>query len=198
MSYKLKFIVVVIISALLIGCTKQSEKKWRIGISQCSNDDWRKEMNDEVYREMMFHDDTEVEIRSAEDSNDKQISDIRYFMDNGFDLIIAAPNEAAAITPVISEAYNKGIPIITFDRDISGNDYTAHLEVDNYGLGRSAAEYAVNLLPQKANIIEVQGTEGMSPTQKRHLGFSEEIGRHPGISIVASVYGDWDGKGARD
>lgn len=194
MSYKLKFIVVVIISALLIGCTKQSEKKWRIGISQCSNDDWRKGMNDEVYREMMFHDDTEVEIRSAEDSNDKQISDIRYFMDNGFDLIIAAPNEAAAITPVISEAYNKGIPIITFDRDIRGNDYTAHLEVDNYGLGRSAAEYAVNLLPQKANIIEVQGTEGMSPTQKRHLGFSEEIGRHPGISIVASVYGDWDEK----
>lgn len=194
MLYKLKIIVAAIILALLPGCSKQSEKKWRIGISQCSNDDWRKEMNDEIYREMMFHDDTEVEIRSAEDQNEKQIKDIRYFMDNGFDLIIVAPNEAAALTPVINEAYNKGIPIITFDRDISGDYYTAHMEIDNYGLGHSAAKYAVNILPQRARIIEVQGMEDMSPTRKRHAGFTEEIDRHPELSIVASVYGNWDEK----
>lgn len=192
MSHRTNIIAIVILSALLLGCGRKPEKKWLIGISQCSSDDWRTEMNDEIYREMMFHDDAEVEIRSAEDSNEKQIEDIRYFMDNGFDLIIVAPNEAASITPVVTEAYNKGIPIITFDRDINGNDYTAHMEIDNYGLGRSAAEYAVSILPKPARIIEIQGAEDMSPTQKRHLGFSEEIRRHPGLSIVASVHGDWD------
>lgn len=178
---------------LTIGCTHTDEKKWRIGISQCSNDDWRSEMNEEVCREMMFHDDAEVEIRSADDSNEKQIRDIRYFIDNGFDLIIAAPNEAIPITPVIREAYNKGIPVITFDRDIAGDScYTAHLEVDNTALGRSAACYALNIIPRPARIIEIQGIEGMTPTQKRHKGFTDEINRHAGVQVVASVFGNWD------
>lgn len=62
-------------------------------------------MNDEINREIMFHPEAEVEIRSADDSNEKQIADIRYFVDNGFDIIIAAPNDADAITPVIKEVY---------------------------------------------------------------------------------------------
>lgn len=37
-------------------------------------------MNDEINREIMFHEDAVVEIRSADDSNAKQIEDIRYFV----------------------------------------------------------------------------------------------------------------------
>lgn len=87
----------------LAGCS--GEKHYRIGISQCSQDDWRNKMNDEIYREIMFHPEAEVEIRSADDNNDKQIADIRYFKENDFDIIIAAPNEANAITPIIKDVY---------------------------------------------------------------------------------------------
>ncbi|MDE5650154.1 MAG: substrate-binding domain-containing protein, partial [Duncaniella sp.] len=95
-------------------------------MSQCSQDDWRKKMNDEINREIMFHPEAVVEIRSADDSNDKQIADIRYFMDNDFDIIIAAPNEADALTPVIKEAYESGVPVVLFDRKINGDTYTAY------------------------------------------------------------------------
>lgn len=83
----------------LSGC--QEKKVYRIGVSQCSSDDWRNKCNDEILREMMFHPEASVEIRSGEDSNGKQTSDIRYFIKNHFDIIICAPNEADAITPVI-------------------------------------------------------------------------------------------------
>ena len=49
-------------------------------------------MNDEINRETMFHNDVVVEIRSADDDSEKQINDIRYFADNGFDIIIVSPN----------------------------------------------------------------------------------------------------------
>ncbi|MDE7418904.1 MAG: hypothetical protein K2N35_01695, partial [Muribaculaceae bacterium] len=75
---------------LLLGC--QEEKKYRIGVSQCSQDDWRMKMNDEIQREIMYHEDATVEIRSADDDSRKQIEDIRYFVDNGFDIIIVSPN----------------------------------------------------------------------------------------------------------
>ena len=78
----------LILSSLLLTCC-QEPATYRIGVSQCSSDDWRLKMNDEILREIMFHPEATVEIRSADDSNERQIADIRYFMDNDFDIIIA-------------------------------------------------------------------------------------------------------------
>lgn len=141
-----RLILYIMISLLVLPmCACKEEKHYRIGISQCSQDDWRRKMNDEIYREIMFHPEAEVEIRSADDSNEKQIADIHYFVDNGFDIIIAAPNEADAITPVIKEVYEAGIPVIVFDRNINGDTYTAMQGVDNYGIGGAAADMRIIL-----------------------------------------------------
>jgi len=173
----------------LVGC--KEDKHYRIGISQCSQDDWRRKMNDEINREIMFHPEAEVEIRSADDSNEKQIADIRYFMDNDFDIIIAAPNEADAITPVIKEVYHKGIPVIVFDRNIHGNTYTALQGVDNYGIGKEAARYAYSLLGDGGKIIEIYGLVGSTPAIERHSGFTEEA-RNLGLNICGSGIGNWN------
>ena len=82
------FRIFIIVMLIFSASSCHEAKTYRIGVSQCSDDDWRKKMNDEIYREIMFHPEATVEIRSADDSNEKQIADIRYFMDNGFDIII--------------------------------------------------------------------------------------------------------------
>lgn len=144
------------------GC--RHEKIYRIGVSQCSSDDWRAKMNEEIMREMLTHDNAEVEIRSADDDSQRQIADIRYFVENGFDIIICAPNEADALTPVIrDEVYGKGIPVVIFDRSIHGDSYTAFQGADNRAIGKMAAEYSANLVPGKCNIIEVYGLKGSTP-----------------------------------
>jgi len=148
-------------------------------------------MNEEIQREIMFHPEATVEIRSADDSNEKQIADIRYFADNGFDIIIAAPNEADAITPVIEEVYDAGIPVIVFDRNINGDSYTAYQGVDNVGIGKSAADYARHLLPDGGNVIEIHGLAGSTPAVGRHEGFAKEA-ELKGIDIIASAYGNWN------
>ena len=76
-SYSILFAVIL----SLLGCTES--KVYKIGVSQCCQDDWRAKMNDEINREIMFHEGAVVEIRSADDSSVKQIEDIRYFCDNG-------------------------------------------------------------------------------------------------------------------
>lgn len=174
---------------LIVGC--HDEKHYRIGISQCSQDDWRMKMNDEINCEIMFHPEAEVEIRSADDSNDKQIADIRYFMDNGFDIIIAAPNEAAAITPIIKEVYESGVPVIVFDRNINGDTYTAAQGVDNYGIGKAAAQYANNLIGNGGKVIEIYGLAGSTPAIGRHDGFLDEA-KGKELNIVGTGYGNWN------
>ncbi|WP_304767436.1 substrate-binding domain-containing protein [uncultured Muribaculum sp.] len=182
-------IFIVIMLSVFQSC--KEETKYRIGVSQCSNDDWRTKMNEEIQREIMFHPEATVEIRSADDSNEKQIADIRYFADNGFDIIIAAPNEADAITPVIEEVYDAGIPVIVFDRNINGDSYTAYQGVDNVGIGKSAADYARHLLPDGGNVIEIHGLAGSTPAVGRHEGFAKEA-ELKGIDIIASAYGKWN------
>ena len=49
----------------------------RIGVSQCSDDEWRHKMNNEIVREALFYDGVEVEIRTAKDNNRNQIADIK-------------------------------------------------------------------------------------------------------------------------
>ncbi len=146
---------------ILSGCTEV--KTYRIGVSQCSEDDWRMKLNDEINREIMFHEDAEVEIRSANDNSAKQIDDIRYFVSHGFDIIIVSPNEATTLTPVIREVYGNGMPVVIFDRNINDNTYTARIGVDDEGIGRSAATYARNLAGDNAKAIEIGGLEGSTP-----------------------------------
>jgi ABC-type sugar transport system substrate-binding protein len=191
MKRLLQWLTYILITLSLMGCAR--EKTWRIGVSQCSQDDWRAKMNDEILREIMMHEDAEVEIRSADDSNIKQTEDIRYFADNKFDIIIVSPNEADALTPIIEEVYDKGIPVIIFDRNINpaSDRYTARIGVDDKGLGKSAAHYALHLLGGGAKALEIFGLPGSTPAEDRHEGFSTEL-LAKGGSIVASVPGDWN------
>uniref|UniRef100_UPI0026E9692B substrate-binding domain-containing protein n=1 Tax=uncultured Duncaniella sp. TaxID=2768039 RepID=UPI0026E9692B len=173
----------------LSGC--EESKVYKIGVSQCSQDDWRAKMNDEINREIMFHEDAAVEIRSADDNNAKQIEDIRYFVKNKFDIIIVSPNEAAALTPVIKEVYESGIPVVIFDRNINGDSYTARIGVDDEALGKSAAHYALHLLGSGARAIEIYGLRGSTPAEGRHNGFVREFTGNGG-QLVASVPGNWN------
>lgn len=192
----LKFSVILLSYTLLLcGCgNNPSVKKYRIGVSQCSDDDWRKKMNEEIEREVMIHSEAEVEIRSADDNNEKQISDIKYFLDNDFDIIIVAPNEADAITPVIKEAYESGTPVVIFDRSINGDSFTAWQGADNAEIGRAAAGYAAKLEKERrgsGKILELQGNPGSTPARERKSGFVQELTSYPALQIAGSAIGNW-------
>ncbi len=184
------FLSVVILTSLS-GCADR-EPVYRIGVSQCSSDDWREKMNGEINREAMFHHDIEVEIRSAEDSSEKQIADLRYFAENDFDIIIAAPNEADALTPVIEEIYNSGTPVLLFDRNIHGNSFTAFQGADNVAIGRSAAMEALNLIDGNIKVLEIKGLSGSTPADERERGFAEIVAGEPRLSVIGSAHGNWN------
>lgn len=182
----LYFAVFVILAA---GCGR--ERQYRIGVSQCSSDDWRTKMNDEIEREAMFHENVSVEIRSAEDDSRRQIDDIRYFAANGFDAILVAPNEATPLTPVVREVYEKGIPVVIFDRSVNGDSYTARIGTDDYGLGKSAARYALGIIGAPVRAMEIAGLPGSTPARDRQRGFEETL-RAEGGEVVASASGRWN------
>ena len=188
MNRFLRYLLCAAVLTIASGCTES--KVYKIGVSQCSQDDWRTKMNEEISREIISHDDATVEIRSADDNSERQISDLRYFTDNGFDIIIVSPNEAKTLTPAIKEIYDKGIPVIIFDRSIDGDSYTARIGVDDEGIGRAAAHYALHLLGGDAKAIEISGLPGSTPAADRQRGFTDEFTKNGGC-VLASVPANW-------
>ena len=181
---------ILCLAGILMSCT-QKHTRYRIGVSQCSDDEWQHKMNNEIVREALFYDGVEVEIRTAKDNNRNQIADIKYFIDKKVDLLIVAPNEAAAITPVVEKAYRQGIPVVVIDRKILSDKYTAFVGADNYEIGKDVGQYILNRLHGKGKVLEITGLEGSTPAMERHKGLTDVLKEEPGIEITASVDGAW-------
>lgn len=181
---------ILCLAGILMSCT-QKHTRYRIGVSQCSDDEWWHKMNNEIVREALFYDGVEVEIRTAKDNNRNQIADIKYFIDKKVDLLIVAPNEAAAITPVVEKAYRQGIPVVVIDRKILSDKYTAFVGADNYEIGKDVGQYILNRLHGKGKVLEITGLEGSTPAMERHKGLTDVLKEEPGIEITASVDGAW-------
>ena len=187
----LRWIVILFCFLGMVAC-HQDVPHFRIGVAQCSDDSWRHKMNDEILREAMFYDGVAVEIRSAGDDNRKQAEDVRYFMDKGVDLLIISANEAAPMTPVVEEAYRKGIPVILIDRKILSDKYTAYIGADNYEIGRAVGNYIASSLRGKGNVVELTGLGGATPAMERHQGFMAAISNFPDIKLIDKADAAWE------
>ena len=186
-----KWIAVLLCLFGMTAC-RQDTHRFRIGVAQCSDDSWRHKMNDEILREAMFYDGVSVEIRSAADDNRKQAEDVHYFIDEGVDLLIISANEAAPMTPIVEEAYQKGIPVILVDRKILSDKYTAYIGADNYEIGRAVGNYIASSLKGKGNVVELTGLGGSTPAMERHQGFMAAISNFPDIKLIDKADAAWE------
>lgn len=186
---------ILLLGILFTACHKDTSR-YRIGVAQCSDDSWRHKMNEEILREAMFYDGVSVEIRSAGDDNKRQADDIHYFMDKGVDLLIISANEAAPMTPIVEEAYKKGIPVILVDRKILSDKFTAYIGADNYEIGRSIGNYIAARLKGKGNVVELTGLSGSTPAIERHQGFVAAIHKYPEIKLIDKADAAWERKPA--
>lgn len=178
------FFSLLIIGSILVllfaACSpSQKKKRFVIGFSQCIGGPWRQVMLEEMKRELSFHPNVTLIYKQADANTQKQISQVKELINQDIDLLIVSPNEAGPLTPVVEEAFKKGMPVIVIDRKISSPSYSAYVGGDNYEVGRMAGEYAVHLLKGKGKIIEITVLPGSSPAYERHKGFADAIKNYP-------------------
>ena len=194
MKRYLHLIIYMAFLVLLAGCTQQP-KKYVIGVSQCSEDIWRNKLNDELKMGEYLNDSLIVKLASSNDDNVLQNKQVNQFVDEGVDLLIISPNQLSAISKAVERAFDKGIPVILYDRKTNSDKYTAFIGCDNYAIGNSMGKFIAQQLKGKGRIVEIRGLEGSSPALERHRGFMDAIKPYPGIQVVASEGGNWKEEG---
>src|SRR5215218_8944831 len=160
-----------------------------IGMSQANKGEpWRQAMNDQIAAAAAAHPELEVVFADAAQNNAKQVADVENFLQQGIDLLIISPNEAAPLTDVVAKVCAAGVPVIVLDRKVNGDQFTMWIGADNVEIGARAGQYAANYCEEQSlapcNIIEIRGLEGSTPAKERGDGFREGIAENPDVNVV--------------
>lgn len=121
--------------------------------------------------------------------------------------MITAAINSTNLLPCLKKAQESNIKIVDLDGNLDpailaseGINITFSIGSDNVKAGAQGAEYMVSKLGADATgaVLVIEGLSGNVTGEKRATGFAEKLAElAPGLTIVASLPGDWDrGKAA--
>ncbi len=197
----ISLLIVIVLAGLITiaGCSKKpadnkeegAKAKWTIGMSQCNlGEPWRVQMNADIKSAADKHPEIKVVFKDAQNDTLKQRSQMEEFISAGVNLILISPKEAAPLTPVVAQAFQKGIPVIVIDRRVLGDQYTCFIGADNKKIGKAAGKWIVEKLGGKGKVVELMGLMTSPPGQDRHSGFRDGI-KDSGIEIIFEADMKW-------
>jgi signal transduction histidine kinase/DNA-binding response OmpR family regulator len=189
---RLDYIFVIGIIFLFAGissCRRDIRKdKIRIGFSQCISDhEWRQTMNHSMKVQASLSPEIDLTIYEAHKDLQLQIDQIEKMITDEMDVIIVSPMESEELVPVISKAYDIGIPVILIDRKINSNKYNSFVGADNLEVGRSAGNFIATSTNTPVNVIELKIGDNASPSVERSQGFHEVVDSNPNINVLTSI-----------
>jgi ribose transport system substrate-binding protein len=166
------------------GCHPSTAKKhagteadpFVIGMSQCNlGEPWRVQMNEDIKQAAASHPNVRVIWKDAQNESLTQRAQVEELVDQGIDLLLISPKEAAPLTRPVAEAYKKGVPVIVLDRAVEGSDFTCFIGADNKKIGREAGKWIAFTLGGKGKFVELEGLMTSTPGRDRHEGFVQGI-----------------------
>ncbi len=131
-------------------------------------------------------------ITDANNDVNKQISDIEDLISKGVDLLLLQPISPDAVAPVIEDAYDKGIIIVTCASPLGTDKYHASVLAKDEDFGRVGMEWLAEQLGGKGKIVILNGMAGLTVSNNRRAGVQAVLDQNPGIEVLGEEYADWD------
>ncbi|VBB05753.1 Hypothetical protein LUCI_0964 [Lucifera butyrica] len=138
--------------------------------------------------------DPNLEVRFTDANNDinKQLDQIDNFIAQKVNAIVIVPVDYEGIVPGVEKANAAGIPVIALGIQSHGGDYT-FVGSKNYDAGKMQGEFMKDKLPQNAQILYLQGTNGLYHSTERWQGFKEALlDKRPDVKLLARLSGNYD------
>ena len=126
-----------------------------------------------------------METRDAQDSDDTQIADIDYFIDEGnCDVFIISPNSTAAMTPAVERACATNKPVIVFDRGVETDCPVTFIHpIGGFAWGIDTAEFLIENLQKGDKVVGLRILPGVDVLEQRWAG-AEKLFAEAGIEAV--------------
>src|SRR3982751_261390 len=161
--------------------------------------DWQPEAANMV-KAMAAHsslaDKVDLQVQVAGPNAQRQIQQINAMVQQGAEAIVVYPISPTALNQVVKNACDKGVMIIAYDAEIT-EPCAYNVSMDQEEAGRVTAEWLVDKLGGKGNIVAITGVPGTSVDTLRTKAAKEVFAKHPEIKILAEANGMWSQAVAR-
>lgn len=125
-----------------------------------------------------------------------QLEDIRSLIREKVDYLVIVPADLSALTPVLQDAKDAGIPVILIDQSAETIDqsyYVSLISADYLKEGQICAKLLADQFGDSpCRIVEIYGTESSPGAQARSRGFHEALEQYPNMEIIDVEYGNFD------
>lgn len=166
-----------------------------IGFSQVgSESDWRNGNTQSMLEAFSAENGYRLILDDAQNKQEKQITAIRNFINQGVDYIVLAPTTEQGWDTVLTEAKGAGIPVIIVDRKIEVSDpdlFTCWVGSDFRLEGDTAVQWMSENLIGTPRIVHLQGNLGSSAQIGRTEGLENGLESHPDWELVFQGPGDF-------
>ena len=184
---------------LVAGNVVAAEKhKIFLSMSYIGND-WQAEAANMV-KAMAAHksmrDKVDLQIQVAGPNAQRQIQQINAMVQQGAEAIIVYPISPTALNQVVKAACAKGVLIFAYDAVIT-EPCAYNTTIDQDEAGRKPAEWLVEKLGGKGNVVVITGVPGTSVDTARTAAAKDVFAKNPGIKVIAEGNGMWSQAVAR-
>ena len=174
---------------------EQQDKLIVVGFSQVgSESDWREGNTKSMLEALSVENGYRLIFDDAQQKQERQITAIRNFINQGVDYIVLAPTTEQGWDTVLAEARTAGIPVIIVDRQIEVSDpdlFTCWVGSNFLSEGEIAVNWMDHNLPENIRIVHLQGNIGSSAQIGRTEGLAGGLKQHPGWELVFQAPGDF-------
>lgn len=123
---------------------------------------------------------------------DVQIEMVEKAIKDRVDAILLAPLDTDKLNDVIDQATELGIPVLTFDSDVTTQSRVATIGTDNITGGSIAARNAIEQIGTKGKVAVISFVKGAQTANDREQGFIQEMSKYEGIEIIGTEYCNGD------
>jgi len=103
----------------------------------------------------------DVLVESANSNDTRQLRDVESLITRKVDALVIIPHNGAAMARAVEMAHAEGIPVLSYDRLITGAEVDLYITFDNLKIGELQARYLAERLPAqgKLRIVRIYGAK---------------------------------------
>ncbi|MEZ4870147.1 MAG: substrate-binding domain-containing protein [Caldilineaceae bacterium] len=134
---------------------------------------------------------SELLYADANGSADIQVPQVEDLLSQEPDALILVPMGRAALSAPVDRAMAQGVPVILCASGVETDNFVTEVGTNLFDAGAGMAEFVVNELGGKGNIVQLNGIPGVDTAEIMAQGAVAVWAKNPDITVLDTQYGNW-------